>query len=269
MNNKILFASKMSKLSNSAKAATTRMLQSTVIAAMASTFVYAEDIEVSKATSPVVIDGVASEAAWAQAEWQPMTELMVGEMPAPEDFSGRYKLLWDNDQLYLMAEIIDDILWDNHPDPTDKYWDDDCLEIFIDADASGGNHLTSYNAFAYHIALDGNVLDIGPDKGEEQNYVILNDHAKSRWTRSNKAPFPVTWEVSIKIFPDTFTEATPGEPLALSAEQVIGFMLAYCDNDGSAEREHFVGSHAVEAVNGSKNLGYIDASVFGKIVLKP
>ena len=257
------------KIASVIKTVSKWLTKGTVVGALATMPVFAKDIEVTKAASPITIDGVASEAAWQQAEWLPMTELMVGDMPTPEDFSGRYKLLWDNEQLYLMAEIVDDVLWDNHPDPTDKYWDDDCLEIFIDADASGGNHLTSYNAFAYHIALDGNVLDIGPDKGEEQNYVILNDHAKSRWTRSDKAPFAITWEVSIKIFPDTFTEAKPGEPLALSAEQVIGFMLAYCDNDGSVEREHFVGSHAVEAVNGSKNLGYIDASVFGKIVLKP
>jgi len=44
-------------------------------------------------------------------------------------------------------------------------------------------------------------------------------------------------------------------------------MLAYCDNDGSPEREHFMGSHDIEAVNGDKNRGYIDASVFGDLVL--
>ena len=47
----------------------------------------------------------------------------------------------------------------------------------------------------------------------------------------------------------------------------MGFMLAYCDNDGSPEREHFVGSHEITPVNGDKNLGFIDASVFGKITL--
>jgi hypothetical protein len=44
-------------------------------------------------------------------------------------------------------------------------------------------------------------------------------------------------------------------------------MLAYCDNDGSKEREHFIGSHKISAVNGNKNLGYIDASVFGELNL--
>jgi hypothetical protein len=47
----------------------------------------------------------------------------------------------------------------------------------------------------------------------------------------------------------------------------LGFMLAYCDNDGSREREHFIGSTDIKAVNGSKNLGYITADVFQKLTL--
>ncbi|MCP4059513.1 MAG: sugar-binding protein, partial [Pseudoalteromonas sp.] len=48
-----------------------------------------------------------------------------------------------------------------------------------------------------------------------------------------------------------------------------GFMLAYCDNDGSEVREHFMGSHEVQPVNGDRNRGFIDADVFGKITLLP
>ena len=44
-------------------------------------------------------------------------------------------------------------------------------------------------------------------------------------------------------------------------------MLAYCDNDGSNERESFIGSTEIEAVNGSKNLGYITADVFQQLLL--
>lgn len=44
-------------------------------------------------------------------------------------------------------------------------------------------------------------------------------------------------------------------------------MLAYCDNGGSKEREHFIGSMDIKAVNGSQNLGYITADVFQKLLL--
>jgi hypothetical protein len=44
-------------------------------------------------------------------------------------------------------------------------------------------------------------------------------------------------------------------------------MLAYCDNDGSKQRENFIGSHPIKAVDGDMNRGYKSADVFGKIKL--
>jgi len=47
----------------------------------------------------------------------------------------------------------------------------------------------------------------------------------------------------------------------------LHFKLAYCDNDGSKERESFIGSIDIEPINGSKNLGYITADVFQQLLL--
>ncbi|WP_372974429.1 sugar-binding protein [Muriicola sp.] len=46
----------------------------------------------------------------------------------------------------------------------------------------------------------------------------------------------------------------------------IGFALAYCDNDGSAERENFIGSVFVPGED--KNQGWINADIFGTLVLE-
>lgn len=218
-----------------------------------------------KSAAPVTIDGRIDDAVWQRAEWHPLNHHMIGSLPSTEDFSGRFKVAWDVNKLYLVAEIIDDVLIDTHPDPYDRYWDDDTLEVFIDEDASGGNHLHSYNAFAYHIALDGNVADFGDE--QENGVVLLNEHVTSVWTRQTEAPFAITWEVAIDIYDDTFKRQQNQSPVKLAADKVIGFMLAYCDNDGSPEREHFLGSHEITPRNGDKNLGYIDASVFGKLRL--
>jgi len=223
-------------------------------------------LEAKLTPEPIMIDGNANEIIWQQSQWNELKYLMAGRMPDDkEDFSGRFKVSWDNQKLYLLVEIIDDALIDSHPDPKEKYWDDDCLEVFIDEDASGGNHLNSYNAFAYHIALDGNVADFGDQK--DNGVVLLNDHVKSTWRRSDLAPYTITWEVAIDIYPDSFSTARPGPTIVLTENKVMGFMLAYCDNDGSEEREHFIGSHDVEPRNGDRNLGYIDASAFGKLTL--
>ncbi len=227
----------------------------------------AEATAVNLAKDVISIDGKANESSWHDAPWSALDKHILGAHPAADDFSGRYKLLWDRERLYILAEITDDVIIDSHPDPRKRYWDDDTLEVFIDADASGGEHTYSHNAFAYHIALDGNVADLGDEEVDNKQVILLNDHADSAWTRTQQPPFTMTWEVAVRIYPDTFTTAKPGEPITLKEGMTLGFMLAYCDNDGSTEREHFMGSHVIEPVDGDKNLGYIDASVFGTITL--
>jgi len=222
-------------------------------------------LQAHKTSQPIKIDGLANEEIWQNAEWHPIKYLMLGNMPSADDFSGKFKISWDHDKLYLLVNIVDDVLTDSHPNPYERYWDDDTLEVFIDEDASGGNHLHSFNAFAYHIALDGNVADFG--NTQEQGVVLLNDHVESRWTRNIDSPYDITWEVAISIYPDSFSMDKPSKPTRLMTGKKMGFMLAYCDNDGSPEREHFIGSHEIEARNGDKNLGYIDASVFGSLTL--
>lgn len=219
--------------------------------------------EIIHIATPIMIDGVA-EKAWDNAVWQPMAYLMADSRPKREDFHGRYKLLWDSQYLYLQAEITDDILFDKTADPRVKYWEDDCLEVFIDSDASGGNHQYNHSAFAYHIALDNQIVDIGDDEKAH----LYNDHVTSRWQRNDTPHNKIIWEAAIKLFADNYSDSQPLPPITLKPEQKIGFMLAYCDNDGSPTREHFMGSHKIEPVNGDTNRGWIDANVFGKMSFK-
>jgi len=220
-----------------------------------------------KAAIAPVIDGIDNDAAWAAAKWQAIDKLILGEQPTPADFSGRFKVVWTNDRLHILGEFIDDVLIDTHADPLDSYWNDDTFEIFLDEDKSGGIHLNNYNAFAYHIALDNQAVDIN-SAGQPR---LLNDHVRSAWKRQSVGPNKVIWEASIDLYPDTFKDTyTEGEarisPVTLSEGKELGFMLAYCDSD-SLEREHFVSSYDIPAVNGDKNHAYIDASVFDTLTL--
>ena len=206
------------------------------------------------------LDGRSDDVAWQSAPWLPLDQVWLGESPAANDFSGRYKLLWDDNNLYVLAEITDDTLVDTHPDGLLQYWDDDCLEIFVDEDASGGDHQYSYNAFAYHIALDGKVVDIRPDR----EFAYFNEHCT---TRINTVGQVTTWEVAVKIF-DGNTYEADSENVAkwLKKGKKMGFALAYCDNDYASERENFMGS--VRVAGEDKNRGWIDAGVFGLLTLE-
>ncbi|TNE59268.1 MAG: sugar-binding protein [Bacteroidetes bacterium] len=206
-----------------------------------------------------VLDGSGSDDVWSQCEWYNIDQVWFGEPPTPKDFYGQYKLAWDENNLYILAEIVDDSLLDIHPESLERYWDDDCLEIFLDEDASGGIHQYSYNAFAYHISLDGHIVDIGPDSLPH----FYDDHCLTRRiTRGNTS----TWEIAVRIFDgNQFDDTSENVPKLLSAGKKMGFALAYCDNDRSLERENFIGSVAIPGED--KNRGWIDADVFGILEL--
>ncbi|WP_230936248.1 CBM9 family sugar-binding protein [Psychroserpens luteolus] len=215
-------------------------------------------LNIKKSKTNIVLDGKADENAWENANWYPIDQLWLGSSYSENDFSGRYKLTWTNEALYLLAEITDDVLLDKEPDPLKAWWDDDCLEIFIDENNSGGDHQFTHNAFAYHIALDGNVVDMSTsEKGK-----LYNSHIESK--RETKGDISI-WEVKILLYDDTYTDDGVHTSITLKPNKKVGFALAYCDNDTSANRENFIGSIAVEGDD--KNRGWIDADIFGTLLL--
>jgi hypothetical protein len=211
------------------------------------------------ADNALKIDGKADELVWKKAPWKKIDQVWLGPSFKPEDFEGKFKAVWTKEYLYLLVEVTDDSLTDTHPDGLDNYWDDDCVEVFIDENHSGGLHQFSHNAFAYHIATDYKVADFGTDSLPH----YYNDHVKTFRTK-NKNTY--TWEMAISIYDDTFKDKSKtNKPVVLNEGKIMGFAVAYCDNDKSKTRENFIGSVPVEGTD--KNRGYIDAGIFGTIQL--
>ena len=215
-------------------------------------------IEVKKANETPIIDGKVNDEIWKKSTWYPINELWLGQKYDSTDFNGNFKLCWSKEALYILVEIKDDILIDQHTDPLKFWWDDDCVEVFIDEDNSGGEHQYNNNAFAYHIALDGNVVDMAPDK----NPRLYNKHIQSkRVTKENIS----IWELKISIYDDGYNDNKTNIPIELHTGKKLGFAIAYCDNDTSEKRENFIGSIYVPGED--KNKGWIDANIFGTILL--
>ncbi len=215
-------------------------------------------LKVQKLSSLPLIDGKGETAVWEKLSWHPIDQFWLGAPVGKEDFEGRYKIGWGEDFIYLLVEITDDQLVDTHPDGLDRYWDDDCVEVFIDEDRSRGNHQYSHNAFAYHIATDYQVTDIGPDSLPH----YYNDHVQVKRTQNQQTH---TWEIAMAVYNDRFVDGQKNVPQKLTANKKMGFAIAYCDNDGSKERENFIGSVAVAGED--KNRGWIDAGIFGSLIL--
>jgi len=211
-----------------------------------------------KAEVPPVVDGDPDDACWELAPWAPIDQLWLGTRPSPDDFSGRYKIVWTPEALHYLVEIVDDSLSDVYSDPLKNYWKDDCLELFIDEDRSGGDHTYNFNAFAYHIALDYHVVDLTPSRRP----ALFDDHITVRRRDFGRTSY---WEVDVKIYDDSFHLGGQNEPVVLHAYKRLGYAVAYCDADGTGERESFMGSIFISGED--KNVAWRDASVFGTLEL--
>tara|TARA_R110002111_G_scaffold99207_6_gene153374 strand:- start:10058 stop:10849 length:792 start_codon:yes stop_codon:yes gene_type:complete len=225
---------------------------------IASTKIEKQLRQVYKSKTAITIDGVANDSAWAKSTWYALDQVWLGDSLTEDDYSGRFKLSWTDDALYILAEIKDDTLIDKIEDPLERWWDDDCLEIFIDEDNSGGEHQFNHNAFAYHIALDGNVVDMSTEKTGK----LYNSHIESKNITIGNTTI---WEVKMSLYDDSYNDHGENTPVNLSSNKKIGFAIAYCDNDNSLERENFIGSIPVEGED--KNRGWIDANIFGTLQL--
>ena len=214
--------------------------------------------EVIKANTTINIDGIANEEVWQKAQAYPIDQLWLGAPYDANDFEGSYKLCWTDNALYALVTIKDDSLYNPYKEPLTRYWDDDCVEIFVDEDNSGGIHQFNHNAFAYHIDLEGEVVDIIAENTPK----LFNDHVQSkRVTKGNTS----VWEFKISLFEESYQYGQDYKPVTLNSNKKIGFAIAYCDNDTSEQRENFIGSIPVEGDD--KNRGWIDASIFGTIKL--
>jgi len=211
-----------------------------------------------RATTAPVIDGVV-DSVWDRASWSPINVFWLGTQsnPSAQDYSGRYKALWDENYLYILYDITDDRIYDGVRDALDRYWEDDTVELFIDENKNGGQHGYNTSAWAYHISTYGDVVD-----STTGGATLLNDHIDSRLVSNGTQHY---WEMRIRIYGEDYADWKSNTPLTLSAGKLMGFSACYIDNDGSSQRESMMGS--VDTQGHRNNQGYLDASIFGSMLL--
>jgi len=238
-----------------------------LIAFLFLSFIYISSFAVNykayKTTTAPVVDGVGDEYCWIGAQWALINQPFDGlSLPDSSDFYGRYKAVWTSSRVYILMEITDNKLVDNRVNPSDNYWEDDLTEFFIDEDHQNQGHecgADAFNAFAYHIAavardknnytngsivaLDSpdashHVIDLGTDcnTGRALN---LDDHVKVKIVKNGNK---YTWELEFKIYNKSYDQnSLTNTPVTLNANKVMGFSIAYCDDD-NGKRESMVGT---------------------------
>ena len=223
------------------------------------TAVPAGDFVAKFTATPVTVDGCIKDEAWANASWHSLNYPWMGAVPDAADYTGKFKLLWDANYLYVFVEVTDDVLNPTLANGMENYWKGDYVEVFLDEDQSGGEHRYNHQAFAYHVSTEGHAIDLNT----QQEAVFFDDHVTVAREQDGNTYY---WELAIAIYNDQFDEnSTSNTPVTLAAQKTLGFSLAYGDNDGNNTRENFMGSRETHGVNNDE--GYVNADVFGSVLL--
>ena len=92
-----------------------------------------------KVSGPFELNGRLDKSPWTQAEWTADFVDIEGDVKPKPRFRTRAKMLWDNDYLYIGAELEEPDVWANLTVRDSVIFQDNDFEIFIDP--NGDNHL--------------------------------------------------------------------------------------------------------------------------------
>ncbi|MCJ7779155.1 MAG: hypothetical protein MUP16_12695, partial [Sedimentisphaerales bacterium] len=98
-----------------------------------------------------VIDGTADEGIWPvpDACRYKLENVIYSSVSSASDLSADYRAMWDQNNLYLFVDVRDDVLKND----SDEYYNDDAIEVFIDADNSKSGEYGE-NDYQYYFAWD-------------------------------------------------------------------------------------------------------------------
>lgn len=213
-----------------------------------------------------VIDGIGNDNCWMKADWASINHVWIGPAVTPLDYSGKYKVLWTPQRLYLLIEVVDDTLCLQPAvaDPRNNIYNYECMEIFIDEDNSREtNYSGTYKAIAYHLDSKGGIYYALGSAGWTGS---LSNNINYKMTKV--AAHTYDWEFEVKVFDKSFVYGGNNTPVTLTNNKVMGWSLAYNDNDGGTVRQNMIGSIFVPGANDNeRNVSYFNASVFGKLTL--
>ncbi|MEJ7779780.1 MAG: carbohydrate-binding family 9-like protein [Daejeonella sp.] len=102
-----------------------------------------------KTTQPLTIDGKNDEGVWDQAAWSTPFEDIEGKPEKKPAHSTRFKLLWDEENLYVYCRFDEEHIWANLKEHDLAIFQDNAFEMFIDPDGDTHNYMEfQINAFA-------------------------------------------------------------------------------------------------------------------------
>lgn len=107
-----------------------------------------------RAAERIHIDGDLSKPAWDAAPWTDLFVDIEGELRPRPPLATRAKLLWDDERLYVAAELEEPDLWATLTERDSVIFRDDDFEVFLDPSGAGRNY------YEFEINALGTVWDL-------------------------------------------------------------------------------------------------------------
>lgn len=160
--------------------------------------------EIARAFAPIRVDGILDDEAWEDAPWSESYVDIEGDAKPLPRYRTRMKMLWDDEYLYVAADMVEPHVWASLTAHDSIVYHDNDFEIFIDPDGDTELYYeVEVNAYGtiFDLFLVRRYIDGGPAlhewdfKGMQHAIAIdgtLNDPSDvdEGWT----VEFALPWE---------------------------------------------------------------------------
>ncbi len=105
-------------------------------------------------SQPLVLDGKLTEQDWQKAAWTSLFVDIEGDKKPKPPLATKAKMLWDNQYLYIAAELEEPNIWAYQGKKDQIVYLENDFEVFIDPDGDGHNY------FELEINARNNTFDL-------------------------------------------------------------------------------------------------------------
>jgi hypothetical protein len=162
---------------------------------------------------PITVDGRLDDRAWTEAEWsEPFVDIVGEDRPAPP-LRTRFKMLWDDEYLYVAAELEEPHVWATLTKRDAVIHQDDDFEVFIDP---GGDGLNYYELEINALGTVWDLLLVRPyrDGGpalHEWDIAGLRSAVSVQGTLNDPSDLDRGWTVELAFPWAALAEYAPGD----------------------------------------------------------
>lgn len=158
---------------------------------------------VYRANSAMAIDGKAEEDSWKNAQWSETFIDIEGDKKPLPTHKTRFKMLWDETNLYILAEMVEPQVWAYYATRDQIVYHENDFEVFIDPDRDTHNYFefevnaqnTMFDLFMKKPYRNGGNYDIGWDAVGLKSAVVVEGTVNhpadidQKWTVEMAIPF--------------------------------------------------------------------------------